>query len=331
MLQTIWILAGRLNIFVLLGAALCFGCGDRASQALDSSSPVSSNNDDINIIWGIGNEIGSAMDTPVYHETPVKMITTWFNKPDDLDWMSYYRSRTTISDLYGKGFAHELVIWLADYPDYAVSQQFQDDLKTLIDLCKGNGPHYGPLYVVLFTEFETYSDDPAYFQKLKDAFLQSKKTINAAYDSAYVAIGFGGYGWSGVKERSFKDWESAMLKASDFAAVQAMHHVSNLDLMIPQVRNSIHQLGSYGKPVMLSHFRIWKREGEPGPTASAAFGQFIDEVFSDRSLKALANDGLFAWDFMGDDYINDPGPGYEEVKDVISTYGSDSVDLSDWQ
>lgn len=272
------------------------------------------------ILWGIGDQVSGAKNTPIYDDAPVGMITSWFNKPGDLSWMRGYQDEITMSNLYRRGFAQELVVWLADYPEYAISSKFQEDIKELISIFKGNGPEYGPLYVVLFTEFETYSDDPSYFQDLKEAFLEAAKSIRMEYDKAYVALGFGGYGWIGQPERELKDWEIEALEASDFAAVQQMHHASRLDLMIPQVRRSVKQLGSYGKPVMVSHFKLWSNQEDPAELPSESFYSFINEVFTRESLQSLADDGLFAWDFMDDNYINDPGKAYNKIKEIIKRH-----------
>lgn len=289
------------------------------------------NESDVEILWGIGNEIPMARETPLFREAPVKMISSWFSKPDDLEWMRYYPERNTLARLYDQGYAQQLVIWLADYPDYAISEEFQADLEELIEIFKGNGPAYGPLYVVLFTEYETYSDDPEYFHQLKDAFFQSQETIYRVYENSYVAIGFGGYEWSGISRREFEDWETEVLEAGDFAAVQAHHHVSNIDLMIPQIRNSIKQLGSYGKPVMLSHFRIWKREGEGGLSTNEAFQYFITQMHSEESMQALVDDGLFSWNFFWDDFINEQGSAYRMMRNIVNTYAAEETDLSYYQ
>lgn len=289
------------------------------------------NSEQVEILFGMGNEIPMARETPLYREAPVNMISSWFSKPEDLEWMRYYPERNTLSTLYGKGYAQELIIWLHDYPQYAISDDFQEDLKEMIEIFKGEGPERGPLYVVLFTEFETYSDDPEYYIQLKEAFMDSRETIKGVYEGANVAIGFGGYGWSGIEERELKDWEEEVLMAGDFAAVQAHHHVSNMDLMIPQVRNSIEQLGSYGKPVMLSHFRIWKRDGEGGLSTEEAFRRFIMEMHTEESMTAMAEDGLFAWNFFWDDFINEPGAAYNAIQDVVRTFGSEKTALSDYK
>lgn len=292
-----------------------------------SSDPWSGATGNQEILWGIGNEIPMAQETSLFKEAPVRMITSWFSKPDDLEWMRYYPGRNTMTALYGQGYAQQLVIWLAGYPQYALSAEFQRDLKELTDIFRGRGPHYGPLYIVLFTEYETYSDDPEYFRQLGEAFMESKNTVQEAYDRAYVALGFGGYEWSGIEHREFEEWEIEALKAGDFIAVQAHHHVSNMHLMIPQIRSSVKQLGSYGKPVMLSHFRIWKREGEKGLSTDDAFQYFIGEMFSDRSIEALAEDGLFAWGFFLDDFVNKNGKAYFQIRAVVRRHASEKTDL----
>ncbi|HET6527839.1 MAG TPA: hypothetical protein VFG39_03730 [Balneolaceae bacterium] len=289
------------------------------------------NESDIEILFGIGNEIPMARETPLFNEAPIKMISSWFSKPEDLEWMRNYVERNTMAELYKKGYAQELIIWLDNYTQYAISDEFQADLKELTRIFKGNGPDYGPLYVVLFTEYETYSDDPAYYLKLKDAFLQSIKTIKGVYPEAKVAIGIGGYGWSGVEHREFKDWEIQALKAGDFIAVQAHHHVSNMDLMITQIRDSFNQLSSFGKPIMMSHFRIWKNDEEPPAITEQAFQHFIDEMFTEESMAALAEDGLFAWNFFWGDFINQPGAAYQSIRNVVRTYGSEKTELSYYQ
>jgi len=311
----------RIFVACLLIAFLpvVFGCDSSTSaDQIEKEEPY--------LLWGMGDQISGAKKSPVFREAPMSMITSWYNKPDDLDWMSGYRDETTMTDLYRRGYAQELVVWLADYPQYAIGDAFREDLKELIRIFKGNGPDYGPLYVVLFTEFETYSDDPAYFADLKDAFLQARDIIKQEYEQAYVALGFGGYGWIGAPERDLKDWEIEALEAGDFAAVQHMHHANRLDLMIPQVRRSVKQLGSYGKPVMVSHFKLWSDEGDPPGLASQSFNTFIGNMFTRKSLEEMADDGLFAWGFMDDTYINDSGTARSRIMEIISRHTAPEAD-----
>jgi hypothetical protein len=78
----------------------------------------------------------------------------------------------------------------------------------------------------------------------------------------------------------------------------------------------VRQLGGFGKPVMISHFKLW---GEAGCQRSA-FDEFGREMFTEASLRALAGDGLFAWTFMADHFINDAGPGYDATRERLEPY-----------
>jgi hypothetical protein len=137
--------------------------------------------------------------------------------------------------------------------------------------------------------------------------------------NARVALGLGGYGWGSTPDRDLSFWDDA-IRASDFTAVQAMQACDNerdgQNIIIPQIRSSVKQLGTYGKPVMISHFKLW---GDPG-CQTAAFAKFLRAIFTDRSMSALAADRLFAWNFMDDHYINDPGPTHEAAKRLLAAY-----------
>jgi hypothetical protein len=247
------------------------------------------------------------------------MVTAWYNGPGDLGWMSGYQKGSTMSDLYGQGKAIELVVWLGDHADYAISSQFLEDAKVLARTFKGNGPHQGPLYVVLFSELETYSSDPGYFANLKRAYFQAIAIFHEENRNAKVALGLGGYHWGSTPDRDLSFWDDA-IKVSDFTAVQAMQACDSerdgQNIIVPQIRSSVKQLGTYGKPVMISHFKLW---GDPS-CQTKAFDKFMREVFTNKSISALAADNLFAWNFMDDHYINKPGPTHETAKRLIAAY-----------
>lgn len=313
-------------ICVLYGLS---GCESQMSPTLSlEDEQIPSEEQEVQILFGMGNEIGMARETPLFQNAPVHMISSWFSKPEDLEWLRYYPERNTLSTLYGQGYAQELIIWLDEYPQYAISDQFQEDLAELIEIFKGNGPEQGPLYVVLFTEYETYSDDPAYFKQLRDAFLESKKTIKQVYGGAQVAIGMGCYEWF-EEERELKDWEKEVLQASDFVAVQGHHHISNVDLLMAQIHRAVDQLSTYGKPIMLSHFRLWKKPEEEARRLDEAFLRFIKEMHNEETMKALADKGLFAWNFFWDDFINKQRASYHAIEKVVKAYGAKPAPLPD--
>jgi hypothetical protein len=283
-------------------------------------------NPDPKVLFGVGDELSAAAASPLYMHGGVNMVASWYNGPSDLDWMSGYASTDIISNLYRAGKAVELVVWLADEPSYAVSPQFLTDLEKLIAIFKGNGPYYGPLYVVLFTEFETYSDQPGYDMQLRSSYLAAVKEIHAAYDQAYVALGFGGYDWSAdTPERDLGFWAPA-IAASDFTAFQAMQDQASKgsdgeNIVVPEIEDAVQQLGQYGKPVMISHFKLW---GDPGG-ASSTFARVASQLLKGSELAKLTKEGLFAWDFMDDHYVNDPGPGLQTVEPLIPKYAASSA------
>jgi hypothetical protein len=225
-----------------------------------------------------------------------------------------------VARLFAAGHAVELVVWLADDPDYAISDQFQADIRTLTRLHKGPESHHGPLYIVLFSEFETYhGGDPAYRTKLMDAYRRAVVVIHDEYDRARVALGLGGYAWDGTRDRDLTPYREE-IAVSDFTAVQQMQACDNEangeSIAVTKIRSSVRQLGSFGKPVMISHFKLW------GGTSCqlSAFDQFAEEMFTTASLGSLTRDGMFAWNFMADHYINDASRVYDAVRARIKPY-----------
>ncbi|WP_432830061.1 hypothetical protein [Dactylosporangium sp. CA-092794] len=300
-------------VTVLLGYAIYMAGVNTSSSVSPSPQP--------RVLWGFGPGLDDAVANPTYRDAGVNMVTTWYNGPDDLEWISGYARPSTISDLYGAGKAVELVVWLADHPEYAVSDQFQHDIRLVVSALKGSGPNYGPLYVVLFTELETYSTDAAYPGRLKAAYLKAAAAIHEEYAGARVALGFGGYEWGDEPNRDLSFWSDA-IAASDFTAVQQMHACDNerngQSALVAQIRSSVRQLGSYGKPVMISHFKLW---GDPACQVRA-FDKFARVMFTRSSVADLANHGLFAWNFMPDHYISDPGPVHDASTALMSRFAA---------
>jgi hypothetical protein len=271
------------------------------------------------ILWGLGDQLDGALSSDLYRQAPIGMVTSWYNGSSDLDWMAGYRQGSTMSDLYGQGKAQELVVYLAGDPQYAVSARFQDDIVALTEIFRGNGPHYGPLYVVLFSELETYSSNPAYFALLERAYLRAMQAIHATYNQAKVALGLGGYAWPEAPGagRDLSAWDDA-LRASDVVATQMMQDCATVDasgqnVVVGKLRNAVRQLGTYGRPVMISHFKVW---GAP-ECQTAAFDRIVPDLFSPSSLEDLTGNGLFAFGLMADHYVSDPGYGRTRLIEVI--------------
>jgi|GEM_PF-3351848 len=297
------------------------------------------------IIWGIGDNFTGATNSALFQETNLKLISHWYNGPQDLSWIRGYRNQTTVSDFYEQGYGIQLIVWLAqnrETADYAIGEQFQQDIQELVEIFKGNGPHYGPLYIVLFTELETYppAGDPEaaeiYKQQLSEAYIRAANTIHETYDQAQVGLGLGGYHWPEQipGTRDIARWESA-IAASDFTCVQQMQSYQNWQQIPGKTRNAVRQLGTYNKPVMVSHFKIWSGGPADNPDpiekkiadAQGAFDAFMDDLFTEESLNALYADGLRSWVFMNDEYIrkhSDTDAVYMRAKDFIIAHNEEN-------
>ena len=301
-----WAVAGvALVLAVALGVAVLIPEGGSGTRNLS----------DPRILWGIGDQLGPALGSRFHRDGVARMVTAWFNGPGDLDWMRQAEG-PAVAEAYAAGDAIELVVWLADDPQYAISERFQSDIRLLTTLHKGSGPHYGPLYIVLFTEFETYQDgDPAYQVALLNAYRRAIGVIHDEYGGARVALGFGGYAWDGVHDRDLAPFRDE-IAVSDFVAVQQMQpcddQIDGRSVAVDKVRAAVRQLGGFGKLVMVSHFKLW---GDTG-CQRAAFERFATEVFTATSLANLVRDGLFAWGFMADSYSSDANPADDAVRRI---------------
>jgi hypothetical protein len=269
-----------------------------SEAAASASRPVAPSS--ARLLFGMGDEISSAVTNPTTTEFPVNMVTSWYNGPSDLSWMSGYANSPTIRQLYADGKSLELVVWLADEPQYAISPQFQQDIQTLTHIFEGRGQ----LYIVLFTEFETYSSQPSYFVALRSAYLQAVNGIHSVDPQAKVALGFGGYDWSAASPtRNLAFWLPA-IQASNFLAFQAMQAdtsvVDGQSILVPEIEDAVRQLSQYHKPVMISHFEVWGT----GPETCQVFSSVAQTLLRPPELTKLEREGLFAWGFMDDDYIN---------------------------
>lgn len=304
------------------------------------------------ILWGIGDEIGVVPNEAIYQAAPMNMVAEWFNGPNNLGWMGGYSnpSNTQVNDFVAAGKALQLIVWPCDgtddrpphessssgqpLPQYDLGEQFLVDLDTLVDMFKGHGPNYGPLYVVLFTEFQNtywetwnrsggnpYPSTAAYEADLMHQYVRAAERIRARYDQAKVALGFAGYAWPNEGSTIDLSPYQAAIEASDFMAVQQMQSCLHVDQMPGKLRAAVKQLGTYDKPVMISHMKIW-REGSDPNCALDAMARFQAEFFTDDALAELNDWGLWAWNMMDDEFINAPGPQFDASVDFITAHAA---------
>ncbi|MDR1681951.1 MAG: hypothetical protein LBS25_00970, partial [Candidatus Symbiothrix sp.] len=274
------------------------------------------------ILWGYGANFSGYANSEMGKQSDLKILSHWYNGIIDHSWIFGYPSQT-ISNWYAQGYGIQLMVWLgpgahSKSMDYAAGDvitvngkdyYFPDDLERLINVFKGSGPVYGPLYVVLFSEIETYGSDVAYKNKLQQSYLNCVQLIHSLCPWAEVGLGFGGYGWNGsqLSTRDLSFWAPS-INASDFVCTQSMQQYNNWTQQTYQIRSAVKQLGSYGKPVMISHFEIWETPNilEFAPRQSKpAFKSFMDNMYTEQSLGDLYDDGLRMWVYTGKSFIRD--------------------------
>jgi hypothetical protein len=288
------------------------------------------------VLFGMGPVASSANTARLVAEAPVRMLTTWYNGPTDLKWMTSWK-HDLVPQFYAHGYTLHVIVF-TDEPEvqistaygpacgrpYPLSDRFFDDMRQLAETFAGatNGP---PLYITLFTEFQTYAcidnawnpDPPsnAYYRALKDRYLAALALFHQYSPNARVSLGWGGWQtrWDDPSigaGRSMFEYFADVMRESDFQSFQAMQSDSN----VVDVRAMVQTLGVYG-PVMLAHYK-------PNNRSQATFEHDLRVMLTDAYLGDLTDAGLFAWSFMDDKNLAATNSIFELTRDAIRRYGS---------
>jgi hypothetical protein len=286
------------------------------------------------LLFGIGPEANIARATPLARQAPVRMLTSWYNGPGDLDWMAAWKGGE-VARAYAAGYSLHLIVFTGDTEGpvatahgqacgrrYPLSDRFLDDMARLARIFAG--PARGPrLYVSMFTEFQTYpcadnawNADPAataYYQALKDRYLASLALFHRLAPNARVSLSWGGWQarWDDRATgagRSLFGHFADVLRASDFQSFQAMATDGNTG----DIRAMVRILGAYG-PVMLAHYK-------PDNGSGAVFEADLRAILTDRYLGDVARQGLFAMSFMDGDNLAASGNLHRFVRAAVRRY-----------
>jgi hypothetical protein len=292
------------------------------------------------LLFGLGAEADSAIESRLAAEAPLHMLTSWYNSPNDLSWMTGWKNGL-VPRAYAGGYAMHLIVF-SDVPEsridtrygqacgrpYPLSDRFLGDMQQLAQTFAGdrNGP---PLYVTLFTELQTYActdnawnpnaETNAYYRALKDRYLEALAVFHQHAPNARVSLGWGGWQarWDdpaiGAGRSMFQYFDDVM-RASDFQSFQAMQSDSN----VADVHAMAGTLGAYG-PVMLAHYK-------PNDRSQATFERDICALLTERSLSDLAAAGLFAWSFMDDTNLSASEDIFRYTQAAVRRYGAEQAD-----
>ncbi len=282
------------------------------------------------ILFGIGSQAGPAMDYRLVQEAPVHMLTSWYNGTKDLEWMSVQKN-DLIPRLYASNYIVHIITW-TDLPEeeietpygsacgraYPVSSQVVEDMKQLAQIYNGSGT----MYVSLFTEFPSFTcvdnnwnGNENYWRTLQDNYRTIKDNFHQYAPNSKVSLSWGG--WLNRYDdntnqggRSLFPYFADLMKESDFISFQTMESDTNVN----DIANMTSILSTYGKPIMLAHYK-------PSNSSSEVFDADMRQLFTDSTIQQLKNNGLFAISFMDDEMINKSETSYQLVKDGINKYG----------
>ncbi len=287
------------------------------------------------LLFGIGPEADQARVSPLVRQAPVRMLTSWYNGPGDLEWMAGWRGGE-VPRAYAAGYRLHLIVFSGDEEGqvatphgqacgrrYPLSGRFLDDMRRLARIFAG--PAGGPsLYVSLFTEFQTYpcrdnawSADPAataYYRALKDRYLATQAIFHQLAPNSRVSLSWGGWQarWddraTGAGRSLFRHF-SDVLRAADFQSFQAMATDSNT----ADIRAMVRTLGAYG-PVMLAHYK-------PDNGSGAVFAADLRAILTDRYLAEVTRHGLFAMSFMDDTNLAASSELHGFVRAAVRRFG----------
>ena len=178
----------------------------------------------------------------------------------------------------------------------------------------------GPLYVTLFTEFQTYPcadnawvGSESYYRALKDQYLAALAVFRQHAPNAKVSLGWGGWQarWdnpaTGAGRSLFPHFADVM-QASDFQSFQAMESDTN----VQDVRDMVRILGAYG-PVMLAHYK-------PDNGSCAVATADLTTMLTDAYLREVTADGLFAWSFMDERIVTCSAGLATFVRGAVATF-----------
>ncbi|MCO1574333.1 protein kinase [Crossiella sp. SN42] len=291
------------------------------------------------LLFGVGDQLNSVLATELVRETPVRMLTTNYHKPGDLNRLATWRE-TLVADAYAQGYALHLKVsvWETDDPELPVqtkygpacgrmhplSADFPRHMRALARAFAGaaNGP---PLYVTMFQEVNkfacvdgAYAVDPqttAYYRALMDRYLEVKEIFKQEAPNAKVAMGWDA--WQGGRDeprtgggRSMFGHFAEVLRASDFQSVLATEPDGNVD----DIRQSVRVLSAYG-PVMVASYGKSR-------TPSEIVDRDMRELLSPQSIADLARHRVFAWNFNNERVLLDAGrPTLDYVKEVVRRAG----------
>jgi len=319
----------RLRARVIALALVSVLAGACSAHAADPRSTAAHR-----ILFGLGTEADGDRAGTLAKSASLGMLSSWYNGPSDLRWMSGWESSEVPHD-YAAGYDMHLVVWSGESRTtfstpfgtacgkaYPLSQAFLADMERLARIFH---PADGrTLYVTLFTELQTYacngnewSGSPqttAYYEALKSQYTAAMGIFHRLAPGSEVSLGWGGWQarWNGpatgAGKSLFKHFAS-VLHASDFESFQMMSSDTDTADILAMTK----QLKRYG-PVMLAYYR-------PPEGGAAVTREHLRAVLAPAFLTRLSGLGLFSMAFMSEEWFAGDPTSLGMVQEAIESFG----------
>lgn len=283
------------------------------------------------ILFGLGAQAEGALKERIVSETNVRMLTSWFNSPSDLEFMKPW-ARDIIPQTYAEGYSHHVIVWTGGEEQqftsrygqacgrtYPFSQTFAADMEQLARTFNGSGT----LYVSMFTEFQTYpcqdniwNGNENYYRALKDQYRLAMDIFHTHAPNSKVSLTWGGWqaAWDDRGQgggRSLIPHFADVMNKSDFQSFQAMDSVGDNPRHIADMTRILHGYGN-GR-VMVAHFK-------PDNGSQSAWRRDMNGIFTPPMMQQLRKDGLFAFSFMDEKNMNASLTDYQLARQAVGSY-----------
>ncbi|OZM73215.1 hypothetical protein CFN78_10115 [Amycolatopsis antarctica] len=288
------------------------------------------------LLFGLGPEATVAQQQPLAGETPIGLYTTWYDGPEELARYASWKQQE-IPQLYAEGKSLHLIVapdleksppGPVDTPfgpacgvEHLLSPGFLEDMTQLAQSFAGRAED-PPLYVSMFngllklncndSVYEPDAPTKNYYRALSKRYLEVRQVFHQYAPNARVALNWDGWQASADQEaggagNSLMDQFTDALNASDFQSFNAFEDTDNAQ----DVSDMVRYLGRFG-PVMVSNFGPYEA---PDITRGD-----LDTVFEPGNLGRLTAEGLFAWSFWEQKYLDTAPDLYPKAKDIVTRY-----------
>lgn len=286
------------------------------------------------ILFGLGTEAAGARSGTLAKSVPLGMLSSWYNGPSDLGWMSEWETSEVPRD-YAAGYDMHLIVWSGESRTtfstpfgtacgkaYPLSQQFLSNMERLARIFR---PADGrTLYVTLFTELQTYacngnewSGSPqttAYYEALKSQYTAAMSIFHRLAPGSQVSLGWGGWQarWNGRATgagRSLFKHFAGVMRASNFESFQMLNSATDTTDILAMTR----QLRHYGR-VMLAYYR-------PPEGGVNVMREHLKSVLAPAFLQRLTGLGLFAMAFVSEEWFAGDPVSLGTVENAITSFG----------